>query len=89
MGKYKEISIEQSNWPNVGRMKLKEPYIDLEKIYIEFENRKISLKEYINKTNNRIYLIKQNTAKTYSIHSEYFIKWCKDNFEPGGKNKLL
>lgn len=58
MGKYKEISIEQSNWPSVGRMKLKEPYIDLEKIYIEFENKKISLKEYINKTNNRIYLIK-------------------------------
>jgi len=31
--------------------------------------------------------LKRNTAKTYLVHSENFIKWCKDNFEPGGKNK--
>jgi hypothetical protein len=31
--------------------------------------------------------LKENTAKTYLTHSNNFIKWCEDNFEPGGRNK--
>jgi len=31
--------------------------------------------------------LKQNTAKTYLIHSNNFVKWCKDSFEPGLRNK--
>jgi len=31
--------------------------------------------------------LKENTVKTYLLHSGNFIKWCKDDFEPGGRNK--
>lgn len=31
--------------------------------------------------------LKDNTAKTYLLHTGNFIKWCKDEFEPGGRNK--
>ena len=31
--------------------------------------------------------LKDNTSKTYLLHSKNFIKWCNGNFEPGGKNK--
>lgn len=31
--------------------------------------------------------LKENTAKTYVLHTGNFIKWCKDDFEPGGRNK--
>lgn len=52
---------------------------ELENLYEKYENE-------INEALKQGYL-KQNTAKTYLLHSENFIKWCKDNFEPGGKNK--
>ena len=31
--------------------------------------------------------LKPNTARTYLLHSENFVKWCKDEFEPGSQNK--
>lgn len=31
--------------------------------------------------------LQKNTVKTYLLHSGNFIKWCKDEFEPGGRNK--
>ena len=31
--------------------------------------------------------LKQNTATTYLLHAGNFIKWCKDDFIPGGRNK--
>ena len=57
MGKYKDISIEQENLINNENMLLKEIDINLEEINIEYENEKISLKQYLNKTNKRVYLI--------------------------------
>ncbi len=32
-------------------------------------------------------LLTESTAKTYLVHSNNFIKWCKDDFQPGGRNK--
>ncbi|WP_210367742.1 hypothetical protein [Bacillus sp. REN3] len=32
-------------------------------------------------------LITKSTADTYLLHSGNFIKWCKGNFIPGGRNK--
>lgn len=57
MGKFKEISIEQDNLLNMRGLQLRKLDIDLDKTYIENENEKISLKEYINVTDKRIYLI--------------------------------
>ncbi|MEG2917829.1 MAG: hypothetical protein RR851_07865 [Clostridium sp.] len=31
--------------------------------------------------------LKENTVRTYLLHSSNFIKWCNGNFEPGGRNK--
>ena len=31
--------------------------------------------------------LKENTATTYLLHVGNFIKWCKDGFIPGGRNK--
>lgn len=31
--------------------------------------------------------LKENTVKTYLLHSENFVKWCKNEFEPGLRNK--
>ncbi|WMJ24335.1 hypothetical protein RBG61_06620 [Paludicola sp. MB14-C6] len=31
--------------------------------------------------------LKENTAKTYLLHSGNFVKWCKNEFEPGLRNK--
>lgn len=28
-----------------------------------------------------------NTTRTYLLHSRNFVKWCKDEFEPGAKSK--
>lgn len=28
-----------------------------------------------------------NTTRTYLLHSGNFVKWCKNQFEPGGRNK--
>ena len=31
--------------------------------------------------------LKDNTVRTYLLHSNNFVKWCKGEFEPGGRNK--
>lgn len=31
--------------------------------------------------------LQENTVKTYLTHSRNFVKGCKGDFEPGGKNK--
>ena len=31
--------------------------------------------------------IQKNTTRTYLLHSGNFVKWCKGQFEPGGRNK--
>lgn len=31
--------------------------------------------------------LRENTSRTYLLHSRNFVKWCNDDFEPGGKNK--
>lgn len=31
--------------------------------------------------------LQPNTTRTYLLHSHNFVKWCKDEFEPGGRNK--
>lgn len=31
--------------------------------------------------------LQSNTTRTYLLHSHNFLKWCKDEFEPGGRNK--
>ncbi|MDP4177173.1 MAG: hypothetical protein Q8900_02385 [Bacillota bacterium] len=52
---------------------------ELENLYKKYE-------QEVNEALRAGYLT-QNTAKTYLLHSDNFIKWCKDNFEPGAKNK--
>lgn len=32
-------------------------------------------------------LLTESTARTYLLHSGNFIKWCRDDFQPGGRNK--
>lgn len=32
-------------------------------------------------------LMAENTVKTYLQHSGNFVKWIKDEFEPGAKNR--
>lgn len=31
--------------------------------------------------------LKESTMRTYLLHANNFVKWCKGNFEPGGRNK--
>lgn len=31
--------------------------------------------------------LKENTVKTYLLHSGNFVKWCNEEFEPGLRNK--
>ncbi|HEX9025233.1 MAG TPA: hypothetical protein VF839_02100 [Clostridium sp.] len=57
MGKYKDISVDQENSISNENMLQNEIDINLEEINIEYENEKITLKQYLNITNNRIYLI--------------------------------
>jgi len=32
-------------------------------------------------------LLASNTSKTYLLHSGNFVKWCRDEFVPGLRNK--
>ncbi|MGC6174221.1 hypothetical protein [Lacrimispora sp. 38-1] len=32
-------------------------------------------------------ILKDNTVKTYLLHSGNFVRWCRGEFEPGGRNK--
>lgn len=31
--------------------------------------------------------LQKNTVKTYLLHANNFVRWCKDDFEPGNRNK--
>lgn len=31
--------------------------------------------------------LKPSAAKTYILHSENFVRWLKDEFQPGARNK--
>ena len=31
--------------------------------------------------------LQPNTTRTYLLHSRNFVKWCKNGFDPGGRNK--
>lgn len=31
-------------------------------------------------------VLMKNTATTYLIHSNNFVRWCEGKFEPGGRN---
>ncbi len=37
--------------------------------------------------NLKIGTLKNNTAKTYLTHSYNFVRWCRNDFIPGDKNK--
>ncbi|MCY9669913.1 hypothetical protein M5X11_34235 [Paenibacillus alginolyticus] len=32
-------------------------------------------------------ILKEKTAKTYLTHSTNFVRWCRNDFVPGGRNK--
>jgi len=32
-------------------------------------------------------ILAKNTEKTYLLHSNNFVRWCKNDFIPGAKNK--
>jgi len=42
--------------------------------------------EEVKEAEEKGYLM-ENTVKTYLTHSRNFVKWCKGNFELGGRNK--
>ena len=31
--------------------------------------------------------LQSNTTRTQLLHSRNFVKWCKNEFDPGGRNK--
>jgi hypothetical protein len=33
-------------------------------------------------------VLKDKTAKTYLLHPKNFIRWCKEDFVPGGRNLI-
>ena len=51
----------------------------IEKLFSQYEQEVLAAK-------NNGYL-KENTAKTYLLHSGNFVKWCNGEFEPGLRNK--
>ncbi|RDE36623.1 hypothetical protein DV713_00055 [Parageobacillus thermoglucosidasius] len=51
----------------------------LEELYQIYEN---EVKEKVKEG-----LLADNTARTYLLHSENFVKWCRNEFVPGGRNE--
>ena len=51
----------------------------IEKLFHQYEQEILEAK-------NNGYL-KENTVKTYLVHSGNFVKWCNGEFEPGLRNK--
>lgn len=51
----------------------------IEKLYHEYEQEVIETERKGN--------LKENTVKTYLLHSRNFVKWCKGEFEPGSRNQ--
>jgi len=52
---------------------------ELDKLYQTYEQ------EVTEKS--KIGLLAGNTKKTYLLHSENFVKWCRNDFVPGGRNE--
>lgn len=51
----------------------------LEDLYQDYE------KEIQEKSKNG--LLAENSLKTYLLHSSNFVRWCRGDFDPGGRNK--
>ena len=51
----------------------------IEALYHEYETEVLAAEEKG--------LLMENTVRTYLLHSRNFVKWCKGQFEPGGRNK--
>ncbi|GGF88732.1 hypothetical protein [Paenibacillus aceti] len=51
----------------------------LELLYEQYEQEVIE--------NLKAGLLKENTAKTYLTHSANFVRWCRNDFVPGDRNK--
>lgn len=61
-------------------MKTREDVLwELQRLYSIYEN------EVVNATEQGLLTV--TTARTYLVHAYNFIKWCEDDFEPGGRNK--
>jgi hypothetical protein len=56
----------------------KEIIVELEKLYDKYQEEVDQLREKG--------ILMENTAKTYLLHSYNFIRWCKEDFTPGGRN---
>lgn len=52
----------------------------------EIERLLSEYKKEVNEARKNGFLV-DNTAKTYLLHAEHFVRWCRDDFEPGGTNK--
>lgn len=52
---------------------------EIERLYQQYEKEVIEAE--------KCGYLQANTRRTYLLHSGNFIKWCKDQFEPGGRNK--
>lgn len=61
-------------------MKASQEFIkQLEELYQVYEN------EVREKSKDG--LLAENSSKTYLLHSGNFVKWCRGNFNPGGRNQ--
>ncbi|MEK5440110.1 MULTISPECIES: hypothetical protein [Paenibacillus] len=61
-------------------MKASQDFIkQLELLYEQYE------KEVLEKL--KVDILKDTTAKTYLTHSNNFIRWCRNDFVPGGRNQ--
>lgn len=56
-----------------------ETIVEIEKLFQQYEKE-------VMEAEKKGYL-QANTTRTYLLHSGNFVKWCKDQFEPGGRNK--
>lgn len=62
------------------RMRASQEFIkELELLYQRYEQ------EVMKKTKKG--LLTESTAKTYLVHSNNFIKWCRNDFIPGERNR--
>lgn len=56
-----------------------ETIVQIEKLFQQYE-------QEVMEAEKNGYL-QTNTTRTYLLHSGNFVKWCKNQFEPGGRNK--
>ena len=78
----KTVSIEvlvRTTGNNIPPTKYISTIKELERLFQEYEQEVLTAQ-------NSGYL-QPNTTRTYLLHSGNFVKWCKDEFEPGAKNK--